>query len=54
MTKTIIQNMNREELVEWLEGARCVACFDEESTELLRETALEDFDDCAIEEGFAD
>jgi hypothetical protein len=54
MKRSEIKNMNRQELVAWLEGSRGVACFDDESTELLRETALEDFDDCAEEEGFAD
>lgn len=54
MNRTTIQNMNRKELVEWLEGFRCIACYDDESTSLLREAALEDFDSCAKEEGFAD
>jgi len=35
--------MSREELVTYLE-ARGTACYDDESTELLRECAIEDFD----------
>ena len=35
--------MSRDELVAYLE-ARGSACFDNESTDLLRETAIEDFD----------
>jgi len=35
--------MSREELVAYLE-ARGTACYDDESTELLRECAIEDFD----------
>jgi hypothetical protein len=54
MSRTEIENMNRQELVDWLEGSRGCACYDHESTELLRETALEDFDDCGVEEGFAE
>ena len=38
-----IESMNRDELIEWLEG-RGFACYDDESTQLLRETALEDYD----------
>ena len=44
--------MPRADLVQWLEGSRGVACYDHESTTLLRECALEDYDDCAEEEGF--
>jgi len=39
-----IAEMSRAELVEWLEF-RGMACYDDESTELLRETALEDYDE---------
>ncbi len=35
--------MSREELVEYLE-ARGTACYDDESTDELRECAIEDFD----------
>ncbi len=35
--------MSREELVAYLE-ARGTACYDDESTELLRECAIEDFE----------
>ena len=52
MTRTELEEMDRADLVSWLEGARCIACYDHESTELLRECALEDFDNCAKEEGF--
>jgi len=38
-----IEEMNRHDLVEWLEY-RGFACYDDESTELLRETALEDYE----------
>lgn len=54
MTRRKLETMTRKELVEWLEGTRDVACFDHEGTELLRECALEDYDDCGQEEGFAD
>lgn len=54
MTREQLQKMPRLELVDWLEGARGMACYDDEPTKLLRETAIEDFDDCAKEEGFDD
>ncbi len=41
--KKAIQHMNRRELVEHLES-RGFACYDDESTKLLRETALEDLE----------
>ena len=44
MTREFIERMNRGELVEWLEF-RGSACYDHESTELLRQAALEDFGD---------
>ena len=43
MTREFIERMNRAELVEWLEF-RGMACYDDESTSLLRDTALDDFD----------
>ena len=43
MTREFIERMNRAELVEWLEF-RGRACYDDESTSLLRDTALDDFD----------
>ena len=52
MTRDTIKHMTRKELIEWLEGARGMACYDNESTKLLRECAFEDFDTCAKEEGF--
>jgi len=33
----------REQIVSFLEEERCIACFAEESTDLLREAAAEDF-----------
>jgi malate synthase len=54
MTRRHLEEASRQELVAWLEGARCVACYDDEPTELLRDAALEDFDTCGVEEGFAD
>ena len=42
MTREFIERMTRAELVEWLEF-RGTACYDDESTELLRDCALEDF-----------
>lgn len=54
MNRTTLEEMDRNELIEWLEGQRSIACYDEESTEELRETALDDFDRCGAEEGFAD
>ena len=38
-----LERASRSELVDYLES-RGSACYDEESTELLREAALEDFD----------
>ena len=38
-----VQSMSREELVKHLELRGC-ACYDDESTELLRETAIEDLE----------
>ena len=43
MTREDIKELDREELVTWLEF-RGFACYDDESTSLLRETAIEDFD----------
>jgi hypothetical protein len=54
MTRHELETMSRKELVNWLEGARSIACYKEESTALLRECALEDYDNCAVEEGFAE
>jgi hypothetical protein len=42
MTREFIERMSRSELIEWLEF-RGMACYGHESTELLRDTALEDF-----------
>ena len=44
MTREFIDRMSRSELIAWLEF-RGMACYDNESTELLRDTALEDFGD---------
>ena len=38
-----IQRMDRTELISYLESRGC-ACYDNESTELLRETAIEDWE----------
>lgn len=38
-----IVRADREELVEHLEGARGMQCYDHETTEELREAALEDW-----------
>ena len=54
MNRKHLETMKRAELVDWLEGCRGMACYDDESTELLREAALEDYDACGVEEGFAD
>ncbi len=43
MHRQHIESMNREQLIEHLED-RGFACYDDESTSLLRETALEDYD----------
>ncbi len=53
MTREQLEQMERNELIQWLENARSVACYDDESTDLLRQAALEDFDLCGKEEGFA-
>ncbi len=42
-TREHIERMEREDLIDWLEF-RGMACYDEESTALLRETALDDYD----------
>ncbi len=42
MDEQTLETMRRAELVEYLE-ARGIACYDDENTELLRETAIEDF-----------
>ena len=44
VSKHYIENAPRHQLVEYLE-MRGSACFDIEPTELLREAALEDFED---------
>lgn len=43
VTREMIRRMTRRELVEHLEQ-RGMACYDDESTKLLRATALDDFD----------
>ena len=43
MTREFIRRMSRSELQEWLEF-RGMAVYDDESTSLLRDVALEDFD----------
>jgi len=47
-TREFIQRMSRTELVEWLEF-RGMACYDNESTALLRDCALEDFSDESLD-----
>jgi len=42
MDSEMIEAMPRTELIQWLES-RGFACYDEESTELLRECAIEDW-----------
>ena len=42
MDEQTLEQMGRAELIEYLE-ARGTACYDDESTELLRECAIEDF-----------
>lgn len=42
MDEQTIEGMNRGDLVQYLES-RGIACYDDESTELLRECAIEDF-----------
>ena len=51
VTREHIQRMSRRELVEFIEF-RGGACYDDESTALLRECALEDFDSENIPELF--
>ena len=43
-SREFLETARRHQLVEWLE-LRGVACYDDESTELLREAALDDWDD---------
>ena len=47
MTREFIERMTREELVEWLEF-RGTACYDDEPTSLLRDCALDDYDNEAM------
>ena len=47
MTREFIERMTRDELVEWLEF-RGTACYDDESTSLLRDCALDDYDSEAM------
>ena len=47
MTREFIERMSRSELVEWLEF-RGMACYDDESTSLLRDVALDDYDQEAM------
>jgi hypothetical protein len=42
MDEQTIEGMSRGDLVQYLES-RGIACYDDESTELLRECAIEDF-----------
>ena len=42
VTREELRKMPRAQLVEWLEF-RGMACYDDESTELLRQTAIEDY-----------
>lgn len=43
-SREFLETARRHQLVEWLE-LRGVACYDDESTELLRGAALDDWDD---------
>jgi len=43
ITRHELKTMPRDQLVNWLEH-RGTACYDDESTELLRQAAIEDFD----------
>ena len=54
MKRSELENASRTSLVDWLEGSRGMMCRDEEeeSTEMLRDCALDDYDACAKEEGF--
>ena len=47
MTREFIDRMSRAELEEWLEF-RGFAVYDDESTSLLRDVALDDFDNEAM------
>jgi len=47
MTREFIQRMTRSELEEWLEF-RGFAVYDDETTGLLRDVALDDFDSEAM------
>lgn len=42
MTAAEIRRASRAELVAYLEGVRCIACYDDEPLSLLRQCALED------------
>ena len=42
-SRQTIEEMDRDDLIGWLEF-RGFACYDDESTELLRETAIEDYE----------
>lgn len=43
ITRNELETMTREALINWLEHRGC-ACYDDESTDELREAAIEDFD----------
>ena len=43
-SREYLETARRHQLIEWLE-LRGVACYDDESTELLRDCALQDWDD---------
>ena len=45
VSKQDIYDMDRDEIIEYLES-RGYACYDDESTSLLRETALDDVKNC--------
>ena len=47
MTREFIERMTRAELEEWLEF-RGMAVYDDESTSLLRDCAIEDFENEAM------
>ena len=47
MTREYIEHMSRDELQEWLEF-RGMAVYDDESTSLLRDVALDDYDNEAM------
>ena len=44
MRREFLETARRHQLIEWLE-LRGVACYDDDPTELLRECALQDWDD---------